>query len=143
MAGEPKTRPTNVDPRVFLAGVADPKRRSDALELLDEMQVLSGYAPQMWGDAIVGYGRYTYAYAKGQALEWPRLGFSPRKQDLTLYLMAEFDRRTELLARLGRHRTGKVCLYLKRLADVDREVLRELIRASLVAMDQRYPDASR
>lgn len=139
MAGEPKTRPTGVDPRAFLAGVADPKRREDAMELLDEMQALSGYPPEMWGDAIVGYGRYAYAYARGQALEWPRLGFSPRKQDLTLYLMPEFDGRQELLSRLGRHRTGKVCLYLKRLADVDREVLRELIRESLKAMDQRYP----
>lgn len=139
MAGEPKTRPTDADPRVFLAGVADANRRADVLELLDEMQALSGYAPEMWGDAIVGYGRYTYAYAKGNALEWPRLGFSPRKQDLTIYVAAEFEGREALLARLGRHRTGKVCLYLKRLADVDREVLRELIRASLKEMDQRYP----
>lgn len=138
MAGEPKTRPTSVDPHVFLAGVADPKRRADALELLDELQALSGFAPEMWGDAIVGFGRYTYAYAKGTALEWPRLGFSPRKQDLTIYLMPEFDGRAELLARLGRHRTGKACLYLKRLADVDRGVLRELVRESLKAMDRRY-----
>lgn len=139
MAGEPKTRPTSVDPRVFLAGVADPKRRADALELLDEMQVLSGYAPEMWGEAIVGYGRYTYDYANGRALEWPRLGFSPRKQDLTLYLMQDFEGREALLARLGRHRISKACLYLKRLADVDRDVLRELVRESLKAMDRRYP----
>ncbi len=139
MAGEPKTRPTDADPRLFLAGLTDAKRRADALELLDEMQALSGYAPEMWGDAIVGYGRYTSAYAKGSALQWPRLGFSPRKQDLTIYLMPGFDGRDALLERLGRHRTGKSCLYLKRLADVDREVLRELVRESLKAMDQRHP----
>ena len=138
MPDDSATRPTAVPVEEFLATVAE-RRRDESAKLIQVMNEITGEPPVMWGDAIVGYGRYTYAYAKGSALQWPRLGFSPRKQDLTIYLMPGFDGRDALLERLGRHRTGKSCLYLKRLADVDREVLRELVRESLKAMDQRYP----
>jgi hypothetical protein len=88
----------------------------------------------MWGGAIVGFGTYHYVYASGHGGDWPVVAFSPRKNDLTVYLMPGFEQHASLLQRLGRHKTGKSCLYLKRLADVDVDVLRQLIDASVAAM---------
>lgn len=128
---EPKTRPTGRSVTAFLNAVSDPQRRADCFELVRIMRAASGDEPQMWGSSIVGFSRYTYAYAGGKAREWPRIGFSPRKKDLTLYLMAGIAPYAELMARLGPHRAGKGCLYLKRLADVDVKVLERLIAASI------------
>lgn len=103
------------------------------------MQELSGEAPKMWGDAIIGFGRYSYRYASGRTGEWMRVGFSPRKRAISLYNMSgfgEYDQSgetNEILSRLGSYSTGKACLYIKRLADVDRDALRELISRSLSA----------
>lgn len=94
----------------------------------------------MWGEAIVGFGRYRYQYQSGREGEWPRIGFSSRKQNIALYIMAGFSEYDALLARLGKHKHGSSCLYFKRLSDVDRDVLRELMQASLVAMLDRYPE---
>ncbi len=126
--------PTGVPVAHFLASVAEPARRADCETLLRLMEAATGERGQMWGTAIVGCATYRYAYASGQSGDWPVVAFSPRKNDLTVYLMPGFERHAELLQRLGRHKTGKVCLYLKRLADVDLDVLRQLIEASVAAM---------
>lgn len=128
---EPKTQATTASVADFLAAVPDPDRRADCLAVTELMRAVTGVEPEMWGPSIVGFGRYRYRYASGREAEWPLAGFSPRKQNLTLYVMAGFDGEDALLARLGKHTTGKSCLYLKRLADVDRAVLRELVERSV------------
>ena len=128
---ELKTRPNDRSVEAFLASVPDERRRKDAQEILELMKEITGEEPRMWGPSIVGFGSYHYRYASGREGDWFRTGFSPRKQSLTLYLMSGFEGHDELLARLGGHRTGKGCLYLKRLEEVDRSVLAELIRKSL------------
>jgi hypothetical protein len=118
----------------FLGKVEDPARRADCEAVLAMMQQATGCEPRMWGASIVGFGKYKYTYATGRSGEWMVTGFSPRKHDLTLYIMPGFTRYDALMARLGKHKTGKSCLYLKRLADVDTAVLQELIAASVKAM---------
>jgi len=134
---EPKTRPTKVTLKEFLASVADVQRRADCKVVADMMQAATGEKAVLWGASIVGFGRHLISYANGSEAEWPIVGFSPRKNDLTLYIMPGFSRHDELLARLGKHKTGKSCLYLKRLADIDTAVLDELIRESVAAMAPR------
>ncbi|WP_433064826.1 DUF1801 domain-containing protein [Dactylosporangium sp. CS-033363] len=128
MASEPKTTRTGASVDEFLAGVADPKRRADAEAVCALMREVTGLEPAMWGPSIVGFGQYHYRYATGREADWPAVGLSPRKQALTLYLSDGYERYAEQLARLGPHSTGRSCLYIKRLADVDLEVLRGLIR---------------
>ena len=94
------------------------------------MREVTGAEPQMWGDSIVGFGSYHYVYASGREGDWPLTGFSPRKRNLTLYIMAGFDEYDELLSRLGKFKTGKSCLYINKLEDVDQEVLAELVKRS-------------
>ena len=127
---EPKTVPTTVPFARYLATV-DAARREDCRHLAEMMEAAAGAPPVLWGDSIVGFGTYQYVYARGRPRKWPVLGFSPRKGDLTLYLACGLAGREALLARLGKHRTGKGCLYLKRLADVDLDVLRELIAVTV------------
>ena len=128
---EPKTRPTGASVAGFLKTIADDERHADCLALVRLMTRITGSRPKMWGPSIVGFGTYHTVYASGREGDWPLVGFSPRKQDLTIYVMSGFAGRDALLARLGRHRTGKACLYLKRLADVDRTVLEALVTASV------------
>ena len=130
----PKTVPTKSSVRNFIALQQDPTRRADCTALVKMMEQATGEKACMWGDAIVGFASYRYEYASGTAGDWPVVGFSPRKNDLTVYLMPGFEGQTELLARLGKHKTGKVCLYLKRLADVDLGVLQEMIDLSVQTM---------
>ncbi|MDO9074511.1 MAG: DUF1801 domain-containing protein [Rubrivivax sp.] len=130
----PKTVPTGVPVASFLATVADPARRADCETLVSLMEAATGERGQMWGGALVGFGLFRYHYASGQGGDWPVVAFSPRKTDLSVYIMPGFERHADLLQRLGRHKTGKSCLYLKRLADVDIDVLRQLIEASVAAM---------
>lgn len=128
---EPKTVPTKVPFARFLATV-DEARREDCRRLAEMMEAAAGAPPVLWGDSIVGFGTYCYVYASGRTGDWPLVGFSPRKNDLTLYLSCcGFAGHEALLARLGRHKTSKACLYLKRLADVDLDVLRDLIAVSV------------
>ncbi len=134
---EPKTRRTKASVAAFLAAVPDARRRGDAQAVKRMMEQVTGDKAEMWGPSIVGFGSWTYAYANGKALEWPIVGFSPRKANLVLYLMPDFDRKAELLARLGKHKLGKSCLYLGSLADVDGDVLEELVRLSVKTMRQR------
>jgi hypothetical protein len=103
------------------------------------MREATGNRAAMWGDSIVGFGKYAYTYASGRSGEWPITGFSPRKRELTLYIMPGFSKYERLMKKLGKHRTGKSCLYIKRLSDVDEGVLEELIRESVKRMREMYP----
>ena len=137
---EIKTRPTDASVEAFIDAVDHPRRREDARTLLELMQRVTGEQPVMWGPSIVGYGSYHYRYASGQEADWPITGFSPRKQNLSIYIMTGFEEADELLTRLGKHKTGKSCLYVNKLADVDLDVLEKLVRASVAEMKRRYPD---
>jgi hypothetical protein len=134
---EAKTRPTGASVADFIATVPDEVKRADCQVLVKLMQKATGRKAEMWGDAIVGFGRYEITYANGSKADWPVIGFSPRKNDLTVYLMEGFDQQQALLAKLGKHKTGKVCLYLKRLSDVDMAVLTDLVDHSVQAMAGR------
>ena len=131
---ELKTKENDQSVEVFLAGIEDAQKQQDCRTLVAIMQEATGAAPRMWGDAIVGFGHYHYKYASGREGDWFLTGFSPRKQNLTLYIMAGFDHYDALLARLGKHSIGKSCLYVKRLADVDMPVLTELVVESVAHM---------
>jgi hypothetical protein len=137
---ENKTQPTGQPVADFLDGVADPQRRADCQAVLKMMKKASDREPVMWGAAIVGFGAYRYTYASGRSGDWPVIGFSPRKNDLTLYIMPGFDHYAELMAKLGKHKTGKSCLYLKRLADVDLPTLQMLMDESVKAMAPQRVD---
>lgn len=126
----PKTLRNDGDVEAFLSAVTDARRRDDAREVVAMMREITGEEPAMWGSSIVGFGTLRYRTKSGQEADWMVTGLSPRKQALTVYLMDGFDRRADLLDRLGPHTTGRSCLYLKRLDVVDHDVLRELIRSS-------------
>ena len=137
---ENKTQPTDASVEAFLAAIPDPTRREDCRRVASMMQAAAGAPPVMWGASIVGFGRYRYTYASGRSGDWPIIGFSPRKNDLTLYLMPGFEQHADRLAKLGKHKNGKSCLYLKKLADVDLAVLEELIAWSVQAMAPQRTD---
>lgn len=126
-----KTRPTTASVDEFLASVEDPGRRADGLRLRALMEDASGEPATMWGPGIVGFGSYHYRYASGREGDAPAVGFSPRASSITVYVTGGFDDREPLLARLGKHKTGKGCLYLRRLSDADEHALRDLIAASI------------
>lgn len=127
---ENKTRPTDQDVLDFLESVEHKTRREDGLRLLEIMQEETGEDAVMWGSSIVGFGSYHYTYESGREGDMPLVGFSPRKQSMTLYIMPGFDDYDEMLDDLGKHKTGKSCLYVNKLADVDEGVLRRLIKES-------------
>lgn len=131
---ELKTRPTTASVADFLALQPD-ARRADCEAVAAMMEAATGERAEMWGAAIVGFGRYAYTNSTRKTYEWPLIGFSPRKNDLTLYIMPGFEGFAELMAKLGKHKTGKSCLYLKTLADVDPKVLRKIIEGSVKAME--------
>jgi hypothetical protein len=128
---EPKTRPTGASVAAYIEAITDKTMRADAVSLADMMRRVTGTEPEMWGEGMVGFGRYRYRYASGRQGEWFLTGFAARTRELTVYVTAGFDLYDDLLTRLGRHRTGKSCLYVKRLADVDLTVLEELLEASV------------
>lgn len=136
--GDLKTQATDADVDAFLQGISDDARRQDCLRLLEMMRSVTGEEPRLWGESMVGFGTYHYRYESGREGDWFLTGFSPRKANLTIYVMAGFDRYDELMGRLGRFKTGKSCLYVKRLADVDGGVLRELIAASVEHVRRTY-----
>jgi hypothetical protein len=131
---ENKTQPTTASVDAFIAAAEPPQRSEDAKTVRATMERLSGEPAAMWGPSIIGY-----KYESGREGDMPRIGFSPRKAELVFYLSDEFPEHADLMARLGKHRTGKSCLYVKRLSDIDMGVLEELIAASLADMDRRYP----
>jgi hypothetical protein len=135
----PKTRPTKASVAAYIRRLPEERTRADCLALVALMEKVTGEKAVMWGPSIIGFGTYRLAYADGSEADWPIAGFSPRKQELTIYLMGVFDRRADLMKKLGKHRTGKVCLYVKHLADVDMKVLKELVAASVGYARERYP----
>lgn len=136
---ENKTKPTQVSVAEFLDSVPNAQRRDDAKQVCAMMERLSGYKPVMWGPSIVGFGSYHYKYDSGREGDAARIGFSPRSTSLVLYLVDGYKGKEEQLARLGKHKTGVSCLYVNKLADVDRAVLEEMITDSLAYMDEKYP----
>jgi hypothetical protein len=136
---ELKTRSTEISVDSFIEAVPDPVRRADAKAVAALMARVSGETPAMWGPTIVGFGSYHYHYDSGHEGEMCRLGFSPRKAELVLYVLNGSPQQEAQLARLGKHRTGKACLYIKKLADVDMGVLEELVRDQFASMDARHP----
>lgn len=140
---EIKTRATEAGVADFIAAIPETRRREEAA-LVDAMhRRVTGLEPRMWGPSIIGYGSYDYVYDSGRSGTMCRAGFSPRKTAMTLYLMGHYlDRQPEadaLLAKLGKHKTGKSCLYVNKLADVDLEVLEQLVALSWDVMNARYP----
>ena len=137
---ENKTKPTAVDPADFVASVAHPQRREDGLTLLEFFQRVTGLKPRMWGPGIVGYGRYHYKYDSRGEGDWFLTGFSPRKQNLSLYIMSGFGQYDSLLSNLGKYKTGKSCLYVKKLGDINRDILKEMITSSVQMIAKKYPE---
>ena len=137
--GDRKTTPTTGDVSAYLATVADEGRRADAVAVVELMREVTQAAPRMWGSSIIGFGRQPYRTSDGIRREWFAVGVAPRKAALTLYGLTYYGTNADLLERLGPHTTGKGCLYLKRLEDVDREVLTELIRRAWDANHEPSP----
>ena len=131
---ENKTQPTDQSVDDFINSLADERQRQDSQAILGLMQEVTGEKPVMWGEAIVGFGRYNYKYASGRSGTWFLTGLAPRKRNISLYIMAGFERYSDLLERLGKHKTGVGCLYINRLQDVDFNVLRELVIQSVAHM---------
>lgn len=138
---ELKTKKTEASVGDFLDAVKDETRRADCKSVARLLQKVTGEKPKMWGASIVGFGTYHYVYESGRAGDWPVAGFSPRAQALTLYIMSGFDGEPALMAKLGKYKTGKSCLYLKSLADVDIKVLEQLIARSVEYIRRKYPAA--
>lgn len=130
-----KTQVTPVDPLDFINAVEHPTRKADALVLFDLYKRITGFTPRMWGPTIVGFGRYHYTYESGRSGDSLASGFSPRKANLSIYIVPGYQDYGEILARLGKHKIGKSCLYVNKLADVDMAVLEELIRKGLEDLD--------
>ena len=134
-----KTKANDADVATFLNAVEPERRRLDGLRLNAIFREVTGFEPVMWGDSIVGYGTYHYVYRSGREGDFLATGFSPRKSSLSVYIMPGYADYTDILDRLGKHRTGRSCLYINRLSDVDENVLRELIAAGLRDLDARWP----
>jgi hypothetical protein len=136
-----KTRPTALKVSEFIAAIEDGRRRADCKELMKLMREATGKPATMWGAAIVGFGKYHYKYASGREGDFFLTGFSPRKQALSIYIVNGFKPHAKLMEKLGKFKTGKSCLYVKSLDDIDRLVLAELVKASVTYMREKYPDS--
>ena len=134
---ELKTRPSGRSVTAFLAGIRDPRLRKDCATLLRLMKKVTGARPVMWGSSVVGFGKYHYRYGSGREGDWFLTGFSPRKQNLTIYLLAGAAREPALRTRLGKHRTSVGCLYVKDLAGIDLKVLERLVASSVRVLRER------
>jgi hypothetical protein len=128
---ELKTKPTNQSVIAFLDSIADEQKRKDSYTIVKLMQQATKAKPKLWGSSSIGFGSYHYKYASGREGDWMLVGFAPRKQNLTLYLMAGFDGYEQLLKKLGKHKLGKGCLYINKLEDVDVKALKELVKQSV------------
>ena len=135
---ELKTRPTRKSAAKYIRELEHPRRREEGLVLLEMFTTITGKAPVMWGESIVGFGRYHYQQRSGQRAIWPVTGFSPRKQQLVIYIMPGFADYRDLLGELGKHRTARSCLYINKLADVDLDVLQALVSRSAEDMASMY-----
>lgn len=135
---ELKTTPNEQSVEAFLQSVDNDQKRRDCYAILDLMKKAVGAEPQMWGPSIVGFGSYHYKYESGREGDWFLTGFSPRKQNLTLYIMPGFGRYEDLMNKLGKHKTGKSCLYINKLEDVDQETLKQLVEESVDYLRKKY-----
>ena len=135
---ENTTQVTEVDPATFIASVEHPTRRTDAEYLLAMMRRVTGCEPQMWGPSIVGFGRYHYRYESGREGDFMITGFSPRKANLVVYVLPGYDDISDDLAELGKHKIGKSCLYINKLADVDLTVLERIVTEGVARMRRDY-----
>lgn len=138
MAEKNKTQPTSISPKDFLETVEHPGKRHDGLVLLDLFGRITGWQPRMWGPSIVGYGRYHYRYDSGREGESLVTGFSPRKSALSIYIMPGYRDMSAMLARLGKHKIGKSCLYINKLADVELTVLEQIVEEGIAYMRNNY-----
>ncbi len=135
---ENKTKATEVTPKDFIAALDDGLRKTDAETLVKWMTKVTGLKPKMWGPSIIGFGRYHYKYDSGREGEMCLVGFSPRKANMVVYVLTGYAGLDDKLARLGKHKTGQSCLYINKLADVDLDVLEEIVRDSVTAMRGKY-----
>lgn len=135
---ELKTKPNDASVEDFLKSIKDKKKREDSFAILELMKEITKAAPKMWGPSIVGFGNYHYKYESGRESDMFLVGFSPRKQSLTIYIMPGFDRYQELMNKLGKYKTGKACLYIRKLEDVDVPTLKELVRQSVDYLQNKY-----
>jgi len=133
-----KTQKNNASVKKFVDAVADDKRRADCRAVMKVMKEITGRSPKMWGTSLIGYGSYTYVNTTKKPAQWPVVALSPRKNELTIYIMPGFDPFPKLMAKLGKYRTGKSCLYVKRLEDVHMPTLEQLIKRSITEMKRRY-----
>ncbi len=135
---ENKTKPTGASVEDYIDSRTNEQQRSDCLELMALLKKITRQPPKMWGPSIVGFGSYRYSYERGRTGEAPLAGFAIRGRELVVYVIAEGDRQKSLLSRLGKHKMGKVCLYFKQLADLDKSVLEQLVAGSIEEVRQRY-----
>ncbi|MCA6073700.1 DUF1801 domain-containing protein [Fulvivirga sedimenti] len=133
-----KTTPNDGSVKEFIGSVVDPEKRADAEVLLKLMKQITGSKPVMWGDSIVGFGKYHYVYASGREGDWFLTGFSPRKQNLTIYIMDGFSKYERQLKKLGKSKNSVSCLYVKRLSDIDIDVLEVILRESVADLKKKY-----
>jgi hypothetical protein len=133
-----KTSPNDQSVEAYLDGIDNEQKRADSKKIVELMQAVSGQPPVMWGDGIVGFGSYHYKYASGREGDWFLTGFAARQQSLTLYIMAGFDQYDRLMEQLGKYKIGKSCLYIKKLADIDEDVLKTLIEESIAYLKKQY-----
>ena len=136
---ENKTKPTDADVKAFIEAVDHEKKRADAWRMLEIMKDVTGMEPKMWGPSIIGFGSYHYKYESGREGDSLLTGFSPRKAKMSLYITSGFERYDDLMSRLGKFKTGKSCLYVNKLEDINEDVLRELIAVSVAHMKENYP----
>lgn len=136
---ELKTKPNDKSVDEFLKKVDNQNKKDDCYEILHIMKEVTQDEPRMWGDSIIGFGTYHYKYASGREGDWFLTGFSPRKQNLTLYIMSGFEKYDKLLKRFGKYKTGKSCLYINKLQDINKDVLKELVIESVNYMKKEYP----
>ena len=135
---ENKTKPTEVSVETFLSEVEDEQKIADTNIIIEMMREITGCPPKMWGGSIIGFGSYTYQYRSGHSGAWPIVGVSPRKRNITVYIMPGFSEYGSLMEKLGKHKTGKSCLYITRLANVDTVVLKKLIGKAVDYMKETY-----
>jgi hypothetical protein len=140
---KPKTKPTEISAKSHIAAIANEEQRNDAQALVALMRRVTTHEPRMWGPSIVGFGSYHYKYASGHEGDSALAGFAVRGSELVVYIAAGFEGRDVLLAKLGKHRTGKVCVYIRRLANVDLKVLETLVARSIADTKRRYPQANK
>jgi len=136
---EPKTKLNDASVVKFLSSIENKQQRKDSFDILELMKAITKEEPKMWGESIIGFGTYRYIYASGREGDWMRIGFSPRKGKISLYLMCGVEKEQKILNRIGKYKTGKSCFYINKLSDIDRNVLKELIEADVNKMDELYP----